>query len=404
MSAAAASPRRIAFILASLQAIVGSCPPIAISMGGLAGLYLLGADKSLATAPVTGFNVGVAIGALPAAAIAGAIGRRNGFWVGTLFSAAGGGVAAMALFEKSFWLFVVGLMLIGAGNSFVQQYRLAAADNAPPQFKARAIAWVLAGGMFAAIIGPQTVIYTRELLAPVPFAGAFVALIGLAAIGAVVLFFLDLPKDVPAAQLAAHEAARPLGTILAQPRLIVAFLCAVSSYALMSFVMTGAPLAMVGCGLGTDDAVHGIQWHVMAMYGPSFFTGRLIARFGKEKIVAVGMVLLLGCAVTALSGIDLWRFWMALVLLGIGWNFGFIGATAIFAETYRPSEKSKVQGVHDFLLFGTVAFASLMSGQIYNAYGWDMLNWIVFPVVAICLTALGVVAAARARARLAAGE
>ncbi|MBN9075430.1 MAG: MFS transporter [Rhizobiales bacterium 65-79] len=401
---AASSPRRIALLLAALQAIVGSCPPIAISMGGLAGLYLLGADKSLATAPVTGFNVGVALGALPAAAIARALGRRNGFWVGTLFSALGGGVAAVSLFHQNFWLFVIGLLVIGAGNSFVQQYRFAAADNAPASFKARAISWVMAGGMFAAIIGPQTVIYTRELLAPVPFAGSFVALIGLAAIGAVILFFLDLPKDTPAASFAEHEAARPLATILAQPRLIIAFLCAVSSYGLMSFVMTGAPLAMVGCGLGTDDAVHGIQWHVMAMFGPSFFTGRLITRFGKEKIVATGLVLLVGCALTALSGIDLWRFWTALVLLGVGWNFGFIGATAILTESYRPSEKNKVQGLHDFLLFGTVAFASLMSGQVYNAYGWDMLNWIVFPVVAICLGSLGVLAIGRSRTRLAAGE
>jgi MFS family permease len=401
---AVSSPRRIAFLLATLQAIVGSCAPIAISMGGLAGLYLLGEDKSLATAPVTGFNVGVALGALPAAAIARMLGRRNGFWMGTLLSGCGGAVAATALFHQSFWLFVVGLLIIGGGNSFVQQYRFAAADNAPPEFKARAIAWVLAGGVFAAIIGPQTVIYTRQLFAPVMFAGSFVALIGLAALGAVVLLFLDLPKDAPAARLAEHDQARPLATILAQPRLLVAFLCAVASYALMSFVMTGAPLAMVGCGLGTDDAVHGIQWHVMAMFGPSFFTGRLVSRFGKEKIVAVGLLLLLGCAVTALSGLQLWQFWAALILLGVGWNFSFIGATAILTETYRPSEKSKVQGLHDFLLFGTVAFASLMSGQVYNAFGWDMLNWVVFPVALVCLLALGTLAVIRGRPKQIAGE
>jgi MFS family permease len=404
MNPAGASPRHIALMLATLQAVMGSCAPIAISMGGLAGLYLLGADKSLATAPVTGFNVGVALGALPAAALARAVGRRNGFWVGALFSALGGGIAAAALLHQNFWLFVIGLLVIGGGNSFVQQYRFAAADNAPREFKARAIAWVLAGGMFAAIIGPQTVIYTRELLAPVPFAGSFVAIIGLAAIGAAVLLFLNLPKDAPAAELPEHEAARPMATILAQPRLIIAFLCAVSSYGLMSFVMTGAPLAMVGCGLGTDDAVHGIQWHVMAMFGPSFFTGRLINRFGKERIVATGLLLLMGCALTALSGLALWQFWTALVLLGIGWNFGFIGSTAIFAETYRPSEKNKVQGLHDFLLFASVAFASLMSGQVYNTYGWSMLNWIVFPVVGLCLVALGMLVATRHRLSIAAGE
>ena len=400
----ATDARRVAFILAALQAIVGACAPIAVSMGGLAGLYLLGADKSLATAPVTGFNVGVALGALPAAVIARALGRRNGFLVGTCCTASGGGIAALALFHGSFWLFATGLMVIGGGNSFVQQYRFAAADNAPPAFKARAIAWVLGGGVFAAIIGPQTVIHTREFFAPVMFAGSFVALIGLAAIGAVILLFLNMPKDVPVATLERHEAARPFGEILAQPRLLVAFCCAVGSYALMSFVMTGAPLAMVGCGHSTNDAVTGIQWHVMAMFGPSFFTGRLIARFGKERIVAIGLALLLCCAVTALSGLQLWQFWTALVLLGIGWNFGFIGATAILAETYRPSEKSKVQGLHDFLLFGSVAFASLMSGQVYNAFGWAMLNWIMFPVVAVCLIALGGLVIAQGRSRVAAGE
>ena len=400
----ASDAHRVAFILAALQAIVGACAPISISMGGLAGLYLLDADKSLATAPITGFNIGVALGALPAAALARAFGRRNGFLAGVFCTALGGGVAATALFHGSFWLFAFGLLVVGGGHSFVQQYRFAAADNAPLEFKPHAIAWVLGGGVFAAVIGPQTAIHTRELFAPVMFAGAFVAIIALAAIGAVILLFLNMPRDAPAARLEVHEAARPLGEILAQPRLLVAFFCAVGGFALMTFVMTGAPLAMVGCGLGADDAVNGIQWHIMAMFAPSFFTGRLIARFGEEKIVTAGLVLLLGCAATALSGVQLWQFWTALVLLGVGWNFSFIGSTAILAETYRRSERSKVQGLHDFLLFGSVAFASLMSGQVYNAYGWAMLNWIVFPVVALCLVALGGLAIAQGRTRLAAGE
>ncbi len=179
-----------------------------------------------------------------------------------------------------------------------------------------------------------------------------------------------------------------LSEIVAQPRFIVALLCAVGSYCLMSFVMTGAPLAMVGCGFSPDEATLGISWHVMAMFGPSFFTGRLIARFGKERIVTFGLLLLIGCALVALSGIALWQFWTSLILLGLGWNFGFIGATAMVAETYADSEKGKVQGFHDFVLFGSVAFASLMSGKVYNAWGWDMLNWVIFPVVLACLAAL----------------
>ncbi|TIV97074.1 MAG: MFS transporter, partial [Mesorhizobium sp.] len=192
--------------------------------------------------------------------------------------------------------------------------------------------------------------------------------------------------------------ARPLAEIVTQPRFVAALFCTVGSYALMSFVMTGAPLAMVGCGLSEDDATLGISWHVMAMFGPSFFTGSLIHRFGAERILATGLVLLIGCATVALSGLHLWQFWSALILLGLGWNFGFIGATAMVAASYRPSEKSKVQGFHDFVLFGSVAFSSLMSGAIYNAWGWTMLNWVVFPVVALCFVALGTLKLAGSRA------
>ncbi|WP_048647651.1 MFS transporter [Nitratireductor soli] len=381
--------KRTALVLAAAQAVVGSAAPIAISMGGLAGFYLLGADKSLATAPVTGFNVGIALGALPAAALMRVVGRRNGFMAGGLVTAVGGFVAVLALFQMNFWLFAAGLMLVGGGNSFLQQYRFAAADNAPADFKPRAISWVLGGGVFAAIIGPQAVIHTRDLFAPVMFAGAFASIIVLGLLGSVVLSFLRLPKEVPSVQLDDPRPARPLMAIIAQPRFLVALLCGIASYALMSFVMTGAPLAMVGCGFSPDEATLGISWHVLAMFAPSFFTGRLIARFGRETIVATGLLLLIGCAIVALSGIALWQFWTALILLGVGWNFGFIGATSMVADCYHPSEKNAVQGTHDFLLFSTTAFASLMSGQVYNAYGWSMLAWVVVPVALTCLAALG---------------
>ena len=383
---------RTTLILAASQAIIGSAAPISISLGGLAGDYLLGPDKSLATAPVTAFTVGVAAGAIPAAFAIRALGQRGGFMTGSLITGLGGAVAALALFQSSFWLFVIGLLVIGAGGAFVQQFRFAAADNAPPEFKARAISWVLAGGVITAILGPQIVIFTRETLAPVMFAGSFVSVIGLAVVGLIILSFLRLRKDQPVDHEANAGPARPLKEIVASPRFAVALLCAVGSYALMSFVMTGAPLAMVGCGFSTDEATLGISWHVLAMFGPSFFTGRLIARFGKEKIVAAGLILLIGCGIVALSGIQLWQFWTALILLGLGWNFGFIGSTAMVAETYFPAEKNKVQGFHDFVLFSSVAFASLMSGQVYNAWGWDMLNWVIFPVTVLCLVALGALA------------
>jgi MFS family permease len=384
--------RRTALILASAQAILGSAGPIAISIGALAGHYLLGPDKSLATAPVTGFNLGVALGALPAAALIKAVGQKNGFQLGTLITGVGGATATFALFQGAFWLFAIGLLIIGVGGAFVQQFRFAAADNAPPHFKPKAISFVLAGGVITAIIGPQIVIFTRELLAPVMFAGSFAALIGIAIVGAIILSFLRVRDSRHSHGAEADTPARPLSEIVRQPRFMVGLLRGVGSYALMSFVMTGAPLAMVGCGFSPDEATLGISWHVMAMFGPSFITGALIQRFGVERIVALGLLLLLGCGIVALSGIALWQFWTSLILLGLGWNFGFIGATAMVAETYTPSENGKVQGLHDLILFGFVAFGSLMSGAVYNAWGWEMLNWIIFPVVMLCLGALALLA------------
>jgi MFS family permease len=387
--------RRTALILASSQAIVGSASSICISIGGLAGYFLLATDKSLATAPVTGFNVGVALGALPAAALIRRAGARGGFMLGTLITAIGGALATWGLFQDAFWLFAAGLLVVGCGGAFVQQLRFAAADNAPSAFKAKAISFVMAGGVVTAIIGPQIVIFTHDLFAPVPFAGSFAAIIVLAAVGAAILSLLRERQGSAGASIADAAPPRPLITIIAQPRFLVGLLCGVGSFALMSFVMTGAPLAMVGCGFSADEATLGISWHVMAMFGPSFFTGRLIHRFGAERIVALGLVLLLGCAVVALTGIALWQFWTALILLGLGWNFGFIGATAMVADTYRLAEKGKAQGFHDFILFGSVALASLMAGVVYNIWGWNMLNWIVFPVALACLGALGLLMARR---------
>src|SRR5262245_6395879 len=318
--------------------------------------------------------------------------------MGTVATAAGGALATAALLRGSFWLFAFALVVIGIGGAFVQQLRFAAADNAPPQFKARAISFVLAGGIVTAIIGPQVVIFTRELLAPVMFAGSFAAIIGVALAGAMVLAFLPASAHASASGQTEAQPARPLIEIIAAPRFAIGLACAVGSYALMSFVMTGAPLAMVGCGFSPDAAALGISWHVMAMFGPSFFTGRLVHRFGAERIVAAGLILLAACAIVALSGIALWQFWTALILLGLGWNFSFIGATAMVAESYTAAERGKVQGFHDFVLFGSVAFSSLMSGAVYNAYGWEMLNWIVFPVTALCFVALLGLASVRRRA------
>ena len=387
--------RRNALLLAAAAAFSGAIAPIAISLGGLAGIYLLDADKSLATLPVSGFNVGVALGTIPAALLMRRVGRRPGFLSGASVAIFGGLVAGYAVLAGSFALFSLGLPTVGFSAAFAQQYRFAAADVGSPAFRARAISWVLTGGIAAAVIGPQTVIFTRNLLAPIPFAGSFFAMGVLAAsLSASCRCSAARPAPRPAETRAGG---RPLSEIARQPRFIVAIVCAMGSYALMSLLMTAAPLAIVGCGLGQDNAALGIQWHVLAMFGPSYVTGHLIARYGKELVIAIGMGLLALCAVVAMAGVNLANFWLALILLGVGWNFGFIGATAMLTETYRPEEKSTVQGLNDFLVFGSVALASLSSGKLYATVGWERLNLYAFPVIAVCLAALVVAVVARRR-------
>jgi MFS family permease len=393
-----AEAKRTAFILAIAQAITGAAAPVAISMGALAGVYLLDADKSLATAPVTGFNVGVALGALPAGWLGRRIGQKLSFMTGSLITALGGAFACAALFQGSFWLFVAALLFMGGGGSFTQQYRFAAADNAPQHFKAQAISWVLAGGIVSAILGPQSVILTKDMFLPVQFAGSYGVITIFGVVGFIVLSTLKIKAIAPVEKGTIVDTGRPLKEIIRQPNFIVALLCSVCTYSLMSFVMTGAPLAMVGCGFSLTEATLGIQWHVLAMFAPSFFTGKLISRFGKETIVATGLIILICCAFVALAGIELWHFWLSLILLGLGWNFGFIGATAMVTDCYRFEEKGKVQGFHDFVLFSSVAMSSLFSGKVLITWGWNTVNIVIFPVACVCLLALALLINRRKRA------
>ncbi len=383
-----ADARWNARLYAAAQAINGALPPICFSVGSLTGYYLLGPDKSLATVPVTGYTVGVAMGAIPAAMLMRRVGRRTGFVVGSVIAIAAGILSAIAIIQATFIGFTAAMTLAGISGAFVQQYRFAAADSGNPDARARAISWVLAGGVVSAVVGPQTVIHTHDLFDPIPFAGSFLAMSGLAALGLVILLFLKGEARFPARVMAGSGKGRPLSEIARQPRFLVAVLCGMASYALMSLTMTAAPLAIVSCGLGETNAALGIQWHVLAMFGPSFFTGRLIARFGKEKVIVAGM-LLLGCgAVVALDGIDLFNFWGAMVFLGVGWNFGFIGATAMLTEVYRPEEKSRIQGINDFCVFAAVAVASFSSGQLLSTVGWTWMNYGSFPIIALCLAGL----------------
>ncbi len=376
--------RRSVALLAATQAILGSAPPVVFSLGGLVGYQLLSDDKSLATAPLTGFNIGMAAGAVAIAVASRFLGRKQSFMLGAVLGALGAGIGTVALFQSNFWLFALGMLLMGLCGGATQKIRFAAADASPSFYKPKAISWILAAGIVSAVLGPQLAIWTKDLAAPVLFAGAFMALIPLFLIAVVMLLPLKLPAMTSSAT--ATASARPLSEIVTTQRFLTGMICGISSYALMTFMMTGAPLAMViGCGFPTEMATLGIQWHVLAMFAPSFFTGMLISRFGVEKIVAAGLVILMGCAVVAHIGIELWNFWGALVLLGIGWNFGFIGSTAIVASSYRPHEADKVQGFHDIILFTTVALSSFSSGKIFTAYGWSFMNLIIWPVTIVCL-------------------
>ncbi len=381
--------RRNVLMLTVAQALLGVVGPISFAVGGVAGHQLLGDDKSLATVPLFAYNVGMALGVILVAALSRLVGRRFAFMVGATIAAIGGMITAAALFRESFWVFAAGQAVLGSSNGFTQKLRFAAADASPSFYKARAISWILGGGIVSAVLGPQIVIFAGDYFAPVWFAGAFVALIPVCLFALFFFMPLRLPQATTASSVHAAPPARSLREIAGSQRFLTGMVCGISSYALMTFMMTGAPVAMVvGCGFSSDLATLGIQWHVLAMFAPSFATGWLISRLGAERVVACGLMLLMGCAAVAHLGVALWNFWGALVLLGLGWNFGFIGATAIVAQSYRPHEADKVQGLHDVALFSIVAGSSFASGKVLAAYGWDMLNAVVWPVAGVCLVLL----------------
>lgn len=397
--------QRNARVLTAAQALGGAGPPIIVSLGGLVGQQLA-SDPALITLPVSIFNLGLAIGTLPAAWVMKQYGRRFGYLFGAVLGIISGLMAAFGIYQQLFVMFCLGTMIAGFYASYVQSYRFAVADGAPEDIKPRLISWVMVGGLFAAIIGPQTVIWTRDIVPWAPFAGSFVAQAILAGLAIPVIWQLravttsgkQLAREAKRNAAASHATGtasttnqtntlptRTLREIASQPRFILAVTAGVVSYALMSFVMTAAPIAMVGCGHTVGQAALGIQWHVLAMFAPSFFTGRLIQRFGVKTITALGLLILAASGAVGLSGLGLEHFWIALVLLGVGWNFGFIGATTMVTGCHRPEEKTRVQAMNDFLVFGSVAISSFASGKLLSVAGWEMLNWMIFPGVALVL-------------------
>ncbi|MFE3839647.1 MFS transporter, partial [Pseudogemmobacter sonorensis] len=315
--------RRNLIVLTMAQSLGAASPPIVISLSGLVGQQL-SSDPALVTLPVSLFNLGLAMGTLPAAAVMRGFGRRNGYLLGALIGVIAGLTAAFGIARESFAIFCTGTFAAGFYAAYVQSYRFAATDTAGSDTeRARAISWVMVGGLIAAVIGPQLVIWTREALPGTPYAGSFLSQAALALMALPVLVLLRAPRPVRGG--ATSGGGRSVGQLLASPPFLLAVASGVVSYGLMAFVMTAAPIAMVGHGHSVDHAAQGIQWHVLAMFAPSFVTGRLIARFGKERVTASGLVIIALSAIFALAGLDIFHFYVSLILLGIGWNFGFIG-------------------------------------------------------------------------------
>ncbi|NDW44100.1 MFS transporter [Ruegeria sp. PrR005] len=382
--------KRNVAVLVAAQAILGAQMPMIFTIGGLAG-QSLASNPCLATLPISLIVLGSMLAATPISAIMQKWGRRAGFLIGALAGALGGAVGAYGLYLSSFPIFLAGSLLTGFYMSAHGFYRFAAADTASDAFRPKAISYVMAGGLAAAIIGPQAVKATSDAYV-IPFLGTYYAVIAVNLLGAMLFFFLDIPRPIPPA--ADSPRGRSRMELLKTPRIAVAVICAMVSYALMNLVMTSTPLAVVGCGYDRADAADVVTSHVLAMYVPSFFTGHLIARFGVEKVVAAGLVVLAAAGVVALQGVDLNNFFIALILLGLGWNFGFIGATTMLAGAHEPHERGRMQGLNDLLVFGGVTMASLASGGLMNCSGgspvegWTAVNLAMVPFLTLAGGAL----------------
>lgn len=371
-------------ILAACQALLFTGNVVLIALNGIVG-YEFASDKSLATLPITTFVIGAAVATIPASLYMRRVGRRAGFMTGAALGALGAAIATYAVHIASFWLLCSGTALMGVYSAFGQYYRFAAADMATPEFKSKAISWVMAGGIAGGILGPESTKLTRDLATP-EFIASYGALIGVAILALMLLALIDIP---PLSQEQRKDKGRPLSRIMAQPVFIVAVLSATIGYGVMNLIMTATPLAMSHHHHPFNDAAFVIEWHVIGMFAPSFFTGSLINRFGVARIMLGGAILMTACVVIALADIALLNFWSALLLLGIGWNFLFVGGTTLLTEAYAPAERAKTQAANDFIVFSTVAASSLLSGSLLYHYSWQTVNYAALPfIVAVTLAIL----------------
>jgi MFS family permease len=382
--------RRTVLVLVAAQAILGAQMPMIFTIAGLAG-STLAPSACWATLPISMTVIGSMLTATPISALMQRHGRRAGFVAGALGGALGAAIGAWGLITGSFLLFCIGGLFSGIYMSAQGFYRFAAADSASDAFRPKAISWVMAGGLLSAVVGPQLVKVTSDAMA-VTFLGSYLAVIVLNLAGSLLFLGLDSPRPAPADP--GSPAGRSRGALLRDPTIRVAMICATVSYALMNLVMTSSPLAVVGCGFGTDAAADVVSAHVLAMFAPSFVTGHLIARFGTERIIAAGLVILAGSGAVAMAGVALENFFLALILLGIGWNFGFIGATTLLTSAQRPEERGRLQGLNDLVVFGGVTLASFSSGGLMNCAGgsvqtgWQMVNLAMLPFLVLAGGAL----------------
>lgn len=371
-------------VLATMSAVQGAQLPVYIVLGGLSGA-ILADDKSLATLPIACQMLTGMATAVPMSLFMGRYGRKAGFWLGGALAGFAGIFAALAMLQGNFWLLCFGYMFAGVYQSTQGYFRFAATDTASDDFKPKAISLVLAGGLVAALLSAEIVSRTDGVFSAVPFVGAYLFLVVPNLLGMMLTCLLDIPKPSPTVQ---QTPSRPWREILADRNIPVAMLCAMFVYGTMTLTMTSTPLAMIACGFGTPDAANVVKWHVIAMFAPSFFTGSIIARVGARPVIAVGLLLLLGCCAVALSGIEIHDFYIALILLGLGWNFGYIGATSLLAAHNRPEDRAKVQGLNDFLVMAMMATAALSSGKLMAMGGWSFVALAVMVPVAIAAAAL----------------
>ncbi|MCW5604346.1 MAG: MFS transporter [Burkholderiales bacterium] len=377
-------PRKNIAVLAGCQGLLLVNNSVLITVNALAG-FALAPDKGIATLPVTMYFIGSAVSAFPVSMLMKRIGRRAGFTVGAVCAILGSVLCAAAVYVANFWLLCAGVFVLGVYFAAGQYYRFAAADIAPAGFKSRAISLVLAGGIIGGFLGPETSKFTKDIIAGHEYAGPYFSLMLFALLSILLLRWLDVP---PLSEADRKDPGRPLSVIARQPAFLVAVFSGMVGYGVMNLLMTATPLAMADCAHPFSDAAFVIQWHLVAMFAPSFVTGALIARCGLMNVMLAGVVLNLACVAIALAGVEVMHFWLALVLLGIGWNFMFVGATALLTETHTPAERAKVQGVNDAAISTTMVFSSLSAGALFTYQGWQTMNVWAMPVLAACGVAI----------------